>query len=110
MASSRPVRLLRLAALALAAHGLLLALAAAVKPYFPEAFEFAGVLVFWVLVMPALVIASPFTALFWKLGLMHAPGWFAWPKPLGLALAYLTWIAALLGLAWALQARSRTVR
>jgi hypothetical protein len=107
MGSSRPVRLLRLAATALAAHGLLLALAAAVKPYFPEAFQFAGVVIFWVLVVPALVIASPFTALFWKLGLMHAPGWFAWPKPLGLALAYVTWIAALLGLAWALQAWGR---
>jgi hypothetical protein len=107
MGSSRAVRLLRLAATALAAHGVLLALAAAVKPYFPEAFEFAGVLIFWVLVVPALVIASPFTALFWKLGLMHAPGWFAWPKPLGLVLAYVAWIVALAGLSWALQVHGR---
>jgi len=110
MASSRAARILRMAALALAAHGLLLALAAAVKPAFPAAFEFAGAVLFWVLVLPALVVASPFTALFWKFGLMHAPGWFAWPKPLALALAYAAWIAVLAGLAWALQARGRTAR
>jgi hypothetical protein len=107
MARSRAARVLRIAALALAGHGMLLALAAALKPLFPAAFELAGAVIFWVLAVPALVLASPFTALFWKFGLMHAPGWFAWPKPLGLALAYAAWVAALAGLAWALQALAR---
>jgi len=28
---------------------------------------------------------------------MNAPGWFAWPRPLGFALAYFLWVLALLG-------------
>jgi hypothetical protein len=37
------------------------------------------------------------------MGLMDAPGWFAWPKPLALALAYAVWALLLLALAEALR-------
>ena len=51
---------------------------------------------FFVVIAPALILALPFTALLWHLHLMEAPGWFAWPKPLGFALVYGVWIAVLL--------------
>ncbi len=99
----RLVRGLRFCAAALALHGICLWLSSAVKSFFPDAFELVGEFVFWVLAVPALLLASPFVPVLWELGLMNAPGWFAWPKPLGIALAYLVWIAVLLGLAQAVQ-------
>jgi hypothetical protein len=90
---------LRFCAAALALHGMLLWLSAALQSFFPGVFDRVGEVLFWVLAVPALLLASPFTALFWKMGLMSAPGWFAWPKPLGIALAYGVWVALLLILA-----------
>lgn len=94
---------LRFCAAAVALHGMLLWLATAIEPVFPVASDLLASVYFWVVWVPALVLASPFTAMFWQLGLMTAPGWFAWPKPLGIALAYLIWIAVLLGLAQAVR-------
>lgn len=73
------------------------------KSLFPGVFDLLGEVIFWILAVPALLLTSPFSAMLWKLGLMNAPGWFAWPKPLGIALAYLIWVAVLLGLAQAVQ-------
>ena len=99
----RLVRGLRFCAGALALHGICLWLSTAVKSFFPGAFDLVGEVVFWVLAVPALILASPFASVLWDLGLMNAPGWFAWPKPLGIALSYMVWIAVLLGLAQAVQ-------
>ena len=82
---------------------MLLWLSTAIKPFFPDAFDFAGSVIFWVLAVPALLVTSPFTPILWDLGLMSAPGWFAWPKPLGIALAYMVWLAVLFGLAQVVQ-------
>jgi hypothetical protein len=99
----RLVRAFRFAAAALVLHGVLLSLSAALQPLFPDAFEVAGAVLFFVLALPALLLTSPFTSLLWSLGLMNAPGWFAWPKPLGIALAYAIWVALLLGVAQAIH-------
>ncbi len=112
-AAARPLaakvaRALRIAAAALAAHGLLLWLVDALHGRLPPAPEALGAVVFWVLAVPALVLTRPFTPLFWKLGLMNAPGWFAWPKALGVALAYGAWIAALLVVAWLIGLAGRS--
>jgi len=82
---------------------MLLWLSTATKSLFPGVFEQVGEVFFWVLAVPALLLTSPFTSILWKLGLMNAPGWFAWPKPLGVALAYVIWVAVYLGLAQAVQ-------
>lgn len=103
MTRMRAARGLRLVAIALVAHGVLFWLANALQSLAPDRWEAAGMVMFWVLALPALLLASPFTALFWKLGLMDAPGWFAWPKPLALALAYAIWTLVLLALAEALR-------
>jgi len=98
------VRGLRFCAAAVALHGLLLWLSAAMKSFFPGVFDhLVGEVFFWVLAVPALLLTSPFTAILWNFGLMNAPGWFAWPKPLGIALAYMLWVAVLFGLAQAVQ-------
>lgn len=97
------VRGLRFCATAVALHGMLLWLFAAIKSFFPGVFDMAEGVIFWVLAVPALFLASPFTSILRDLGLMNAPGWFAWPKPLGIALAYLVWVAVLSGLAQAVQ-------
>ena len=98
--AARLARALHITAAVLAGHGVLLWLVDALQGRLPPAPEAPGVVAFWVLAVPALVLTRPFTPLFWKLGLMNAPGWFAWPKPLGVALAYGAWIVALLVLAW----------
>ena len=104
MPSARSLtRGLRFCAAALAVHGILLWLFASVKSFFPGVSDLAGMVFFWVLALPALLLTSPFTALLWRLGLMNAPGWFAWPKPLGIALAYAIWVALLIGLAQVIQ-------
>lgn len=97
------VRGLRFCAAAVALHGMLLWLAAATKPFFPGVFDLVGEVSFWVLAVPALLLTSPFTSVLWNFGLMNAPGWFAWPKPLGIALAYMIWVAVLFGLSQVIQ-------
>ena len=97
------VRGLRFCAAAVALHGMLFWLFAAVKSFFPGVFDLVGEVLFWVLAVPALILTSPFTSILWSFGLMNAPGWFAWPKPLGIALAYTIWVAVLFGLAQAVQ-------
>ena len=97
------VRGLRFCAAAVALHGVLLWLSAAMKSFFPGVFDLVGEVFFWVLAVPALLLTSPFTSILWHFGLMNAPGWFAWPKPLGIALAYMIWVAVLCGLAQAVQ-------
>lgn len=74
-----------------------------IRPFSPDVFDPVEEVLFWVLAVPAFLLASPFIPVLWDLGLMNAPGWFAWPKPLGIALAYLVWIAVLFGLAQAVQ-------
>jgi hypothetical protein len=97
------VRGLRFCAAAVALHGMLLWLSSAIKSFFPDVFDLVGEVFFWVLAVPALLLTSPFTSILWNFGLMNAPGWFAWPKPLGMALAYMIWVAVLFGLAQAIQ-------
>lgn len=105
------VRGLRFCAAAIALHGVLLGLTAAVQALFPgvtvDLPPPVGEMMFWILAVPALILAIPFSAVLWSFGLMNAPGWFAWPKPLGFALAYMVWIVVLLGLAWMIQLRVR---
>jgi nicotinamide riboside transporter PnuC len=90
-------RLLRLAAVVVAVHGLVLVVFGQVQALWPDlAVDMVGEALFFLLALPALLLTAPFTALLWRLGLMNAPGWFAWPKPAGVALAYAGWIAGLL--------------
>jgi len=79
------VRSLRFCAAAVALHGMLLWLSTAIKSLFPGLFELIGEVFFWVMAVPALILSSPFTSVLWKFGVMNAPGWFAWPKPMGIA-------------------------
>lgn len=102
------VRGLRFCAAALALHGMLLGLFLAAQSRLPEGFlgsasDLIGEVGFFVLTLPALFLTGPFIPVLWYLGLMDAPGWFAWPKPLGIALAYVVWVVALLGLAQVVQ-------
>ena len=103
------VRGLRFCAAAVALHGMLLWLSAAIKPFFPSVFDLVGEVLFWVLAAPALLLTSPFTSILWNFGLMNAPGWFAWPKPLGIVLAYMIWIAVLFGLSLVIQCWSKKI-
>ncbi|HEY0884113.1 MAG TPA: hypothetical protein VGE20_02460 [Ramlibacter sp.] len=105
--AGKVARALRVGAAVLAGHGLLLWLADALHDRLPAPPETISAALFWVLAVPALVLTRPFTPLFWKLGLMNAPGWFAWPKALGVALAYGSWIAALLAVAWLVRLAGR---
>jgi len=50
---------------------------------------------FFVLYVPAMALAAPLRPLLWSAGLIEAPGWFTWPKPLGYLLAYALWVIAL---------------
>jgi len=112
------VRGLRFCAAAVALHGMVLGLTAAVQSLFSSvsqgsSSELIGDVVFWVLAVPALLLTRPFISILWNFGLMNAPGWFAWPKPLGIALAYLVWVVVLLGLAqvvrrWFLKKQSNS--
>jgi hypothetical protein len=97
----------RYAAAAVALHGIALALFSVSKPLLERLPEAAAEALFWLLAVPALILTSPFTGLLWTLGLMNAPGWFAWPKPFGVAIAYGMWIAALLALAQVVQWSAR---
>lgn len=93
------VRGLRCCGVAVALHGMLLGLATAVGSVVPAVPDPLGAWYFWVLAAPALLLTRPMTLIFWKLGLMNAPGWFAWPTPLGVALGYGLWVAVLFALA-----------
>jgi hypothetical protein len=102
------VRGLRFCAGAVALHGAILWLSVAAQSLFPIGFlasasDLIGEAGFFVLAVPALILTSPFVPVLWRLGLMNAPGWFAWPKPLGIALAYAIWVVALLLLAQVVQ-------
>lgn len=89
---------LRLLALVIAVHGVLFALGALTSTL--------GEAAFWLLVAPALMLAMPLTPLLWPLHLMEAPGWFAWPKPLGFVLVYFTWVVALLAASFIFRGRA----
>ena len=52
--------------------------------------------VFFFLFVPASILAKPLLPALWKFGLMEAPGWFAWPKPLGYGVVYVIWFVGLL--------------
>ena len=86
-------------AILVAVHGVLFAGFAWVEgagfsiPEFPGAEE----IFFFGLIAPALIMAAPFKPLLWWLGLMQAPGWFAWPRPLGFVLVYAFWMLVLFG-------------
>lgn len=95
---------LRFCATTVALHGVILGLLLAAQSPFPNGFsDLIGEISFFVLMLPALFLARPFYPIFWYLGLMDAPGWLAWPKPLGIALAYVMWFVVLLGLAQVVQ-------
>lgn len=105
------VRVLRGLAIALGVHGVLLLACGGVQKLLPDIFAgAAGMIVLWVLDVPALLLTAPFMPLLWWLGLVQATGWFAWPKPLGIALAYAGWIALASTLAWLLQWRQQHAR
>ena len=96
-------------AMLIALHGAVFAGAAALVAWHgwagvPELVQDAF---FWSLAVPALVLAVPVAPLLWRLRLMHAPGWFAWPEPLGFALAYAFWTLALLAAWYAARACAR---
>ncbi len=101
------VRGLRFCAAAVALHGMLLGFFLATKSLSPNGFgsvsDLIGKVGFFVLALPALVLTSPFTPILWRFGLMDAPGWFAWPTALGIALAYTIWVVVLLLLAQGVQ-------
>lgn len=94
----------RFCAAAIALHGLILGFFLAAQSLFPDGFsDLIGEVGFFVLTLPALFLASPFYPILWRFGLMDAPGWFAWPKPLGIALAYMMWVVVLFSLARVVQ-------
>jgi hypothetical protein len=62
---------------------------------------------FALLYLPAMFLAAPLRPLLWSAGLIEAPGWFTWPKPLGFVLSYSIWILALGAAAFVLRRRSR---
>lgn len=89
----RWMRGIRFSAAAVALHGMLLGLASAVQALVPGEISgrtsgIMGAVFFWILAVPGLLLTFPFRSLLWRCGLMNAPGWFAWPKPSGVALAY----------------------
>jgi hypothetical protein len=106
MARLAAARLFRLLALAVAAHGVVFAVAAAILARLDNGhLEAAGDVYFFLIVAPAMVLAVPFSPLLWRLHLMHAPGWFAWPTPLGLALVYAAWVLVLFALSLLVRGR-----
>jgi hypothetical protein len=92
--------------MALAAHGVVFAIGSVtVARLAAPQLEVLGWIYFFAVIAPAMILAIPFSPLLWRFHLMETPGWFAWPKPVGFALVYAAWVAALLLLA--LLARSR---
>ena len=86
-------RALRAAAVVIAIHGALFVLG--ILAFGKTDNPALGDALFLLLTAPALALAVPLAPLLWALHLMEAPGWFAWPKPLGFVLVYSSWIAAL---------------
>ena len=80
-------------------HGAVFALGTVGVPEFLDSAYFA------VVVIPAMCLAFPFTPLLWQLHLMEAPGWLAWPKPLGFVLVYTIWVVALFGVSFVFRRR-----
>ena len=100
------VRMFKSCATTVVLHGVILGLFLTTQSFFPDRSSD----LFWevgylVLTLPALFLTSPFYPILWYFGLMDAPGWFAWPKPLGIALAYMMWVVVLLGLGQLFQRR-----
>lgn len=93
-------RIFRILSLAIAVHGCLVALFAwGLAPRLDEnASGPLASIAFFLLFLPASVLTLPLLPVLWKCGLMEAPGWFAWPKPLGYVIVYATWCVALLTL------------
>lgn len=93
-------RVLKLLAIAVATHGLAVALfAIAVEPRLGDDVpEFLASFVFFALFVPASLLVLPVRPILWNLGLIETPGWFTWPKPLGYVLAYLIWVVGLMAL------------
>ena len=84
-------------ATAVAVHGTLFAVCSlALANVERAAPEVVGQIYFFAIAAPALILAAPLTPLLWRLHLMHAPGWFAWPKAEGFVLVYVVWVFALL--------------
>jgi hypothetical protein len=94
-------RALRALAVAVVIHGALFALS--VTAFARTENAMLGEAFFLLLVSPALMLAMPLTPLLWPLHLMEAPGWFAWPTPLGFVLVYFIWVAALFALSFAFR-------
>jgi hypothetical protein len=99
---------LRILAIAVAVHGLVFAIgsvtiARAENP----AFELLGEIYFFAVLAPAMMLAKPFAPVLWHFHLMQAPGWFAWPKPAGFTLVYISWILALLAVSLLAQRPKR---
>ncbi len=94
-------RVLKYLAIAIPIHGCTLSIwAYCIAPYVADAMPDALLVVgFWVFAAPALLLAYPFSSALWSLGLMTAPGWFAWPSPGGFLLVYSIWTVAFAGLA-----------
>jgi hypothetical protein len=99
--------LLRWSAVIVACHGAAFGLVDLVMRLLPgdppEPIQQAA---FFLLYIPAMALAAPLRPLLWSMKLIEAPGWFTWPKPLGFAIAYVTWVAALAAAAWLLRRRS----
>ena len=81
-------------------HGALVAVfAIGIEPRFAEdPPEPLASFAFFFLFIPASILAKPLLPILWKFGLMEAPGWFAWPKPLGYCLVYAIWFVGLFSL------------
>ena len=106
--SGRIARICRYLAMAIAGHGLLLALFAfGIGPRIgDDAPEWLSSIVFFLIYVPASLLTKPLWQILWNLHLIQAPGWFSWPKPLGYVLVYVIWCGGLLTLSL-LAARAR---
>jgi len=86
-------------ALVIAVHGLALALGSVTLARAEHpALQALGEAYYFIVVAPALLLALPLNPILWSLRLMEAPGWFAWPKPLGFVLVYAVWSSGLFAL------------
>ena len=77
-------------------HGVVFAIGSLAR-FDAPGLEWLGEIYFFLVIVPAMLLAVPFRPLLWHFHLMEAPGWFAWPKPVGFVLAYLAWVLALYG-------------
>ena len=100
---------LRVLAMLVAVHGLVFGATAWLvsTDLSSEGFPVLAEAYFLGIMAPALILAAPFTKLLWALRLMNAPGWFAWPRPLGFALVYAFWVLVLLGASYLFRPSGR---